>query len=247
MPVTVNGVELTDADIEREMPAHAGAGNATQLALNAAVLRRVLLDEAKRLNVGAGMEDDAAIEALLLREAAAPEPTQEECGRQYRANPERWRVGERAHVSHILFQVTGRVDLERLRDRAQATLDDVLRADDPDAHFASCARTLSNCPSGAAGGSLGEIGRGDTVPEFERAVFATPANSFCPTLVETRFGLHIVRVFAKQPGDILPFERVEATVRSAMSRASADRARRQYLINIVARSQIEGWAHGRPV
>ena len=148
MPVTVNGVELTDADIEREMPAHAGAGNATQLALNAAVLRRVLLDEAKRLNVGAGMEDDAAIEALLLREAAAPEPTQEECGQQYRANPERWRVGERAHVSHILFQVTGRVDLERLRDRAQATLDDVLRADDPDAHFASCARTLSNLSHG---------------------------------------------------------------------------------------------------
>ncbi len=67
MPVTVNGVELTDADIEREMPAHAGADNAAQLALNAAVLRRVLLDETRRLNVGAEMGDDAAIEALLLR------------------------------------------------------------------------------------------------------------------------------------------------------------------------------------
>ncbi len=104
------------------------------------------------------------------------------------------------YVGHILFQVTERVDLERLRERAQATLDDVLRADDPDAHFASSARGLSNCPSGAAGGSLGEIGRGDTVPEFERAVFATPANSFCPTLVETRFGFHIVRVFRKAAG-----------------------------------------------
>ncbi len=244
MPVIVNGIELTDADIERELSAQGDAEQAPQFALNAAVLRRVLLGEAKRLNIGDGMDDDAAIEALIEREGPAPEPTREECEHQYRANPERWRVGERAQVGHVLFQVTQRVDFEALRGRAQQALDEVLRADDPDARFASYARTLSNCPSGADGGSLGEIGRGDTAPEFERAVFATPANSFCATLVQTRFGFHIVRVFGKHAGEILPFERVEAQIRSAMQRASADRAQRQYLVDVIARSEIQGWANG---
>jgi peptidyl-prolyl cis-trans isomerase C len=241
MPVIVNGTELTDGDVERELSGQDEPEQTAQLALDAAVLRRVLLDEAARLDIGAGALPDAAIEALLAREVVASEPTDAECERQYLANPERWRIGERVRVRHILFQVTERVDLERLRAKAQKTLDEILRADDPDARFALHARTLSNCPSGAQGGDLGEIGRGDTVPEFEHAVFAAPANSVCPALVETRFGFHVIRVLGKSAGEILPFERAHAQIRSAMSRAAADRARRQYLIGLVARSDIQGW------
>ena len=46
MPVIVNGVELNDADLERELPRHADAGNPMRSAITALVLRRVLLDEA---------------------------------------------------------------------------------------------------------------------------------------------------------------------------------------------------------
>ena len=45
MPVIVNGVELNDADLERELPRHADAGNPMRSAITALVLRRVLLDE----------------------------------------------------------------------------------------------------------------------------------------------------------------------------------------------------------
>lgn len=48
MPVIVNGVELNDADLERELPRHADAGNPMRSAITALVLRRVLLDEAGR-------------------------------------------------------------------------------------------------------------------------------------------------------------------------------------------------------
>jgi len=76
MAIIVNGVELADADLEREMPIHADTPDSHQAALSAAVLRRVLLDEAAQLHVvAAGQDDQAMIEALLdhrLAEAAAP-------------------------------------------------------------------------------------------------------------------------------------------------------------------------------
>jgi peptidyl-prolyl cis-trans isomerase C len=153
-------------------------------------------------------------------------------------------VNERARVSHILFQVTAKVDLEALRQRAQQTLDELLDADDLDLRFAHFACTLSNCPSGVDGGALGEIGRGDTVAAFERAVFAAPAGTLCPVLVETEFGFHIVRVHEKSPGMVLPFEQVELRIRVAMSQALRDLAERRYVMEAVERANIQGWKDG---
>jgi len=231
MAIIVNGVELADTDIEREL----SASDSHQSALTAAVLRRVLLDEAARCGIASGASDEATIEALLTRETAdVPDPTHEECERHYLADLERWRVGQKARVSHILFQVTERVDL-----------DELLQApDNLELRFVHLARTLSNCPSSVDGGALGEIGRGDTVPAFERAVFAMPAGTLCPALVETEFGFHIVRVHEKTPGKVLPFDQAEARIRNAMSLAARDLAERRYLTDAVARAHIEGWKDG---
>jgi peptidyl-prolyl cis-trans isomerase C len=246
MAIIVNGVELADTDLEREMPVHADTPDSAQAALTAAVLRRVLLDEAAQLHIVATAQgDEAMIEALLdhqLAETAAP--THEECERHYLADLERWRVNERARVSHILFQVTERVDLTALRQRAQQTLDELLHVDDLELRFVHFARSLSNCPSGVDGGALGEIGRGDTIAAFERAVFAAPAGTLCPVLVETEFGFHIIRVHEKSQGSVLPFEQVELRIRVAMSQALRDLAERRYVMEAVGRANIQGWKDG---
>ncbi|MGV7244642.1 peptidylprolyl isomerase, partial [Caballeronia sp. M23-90] len=96
-------------------------------------------------------------------------------------------------------------------------------------------------------GALGEIGRGDTVAEFERAVFAAPAGTLCPALVETEFGFHIVRVHEKSPGRILPFEQVELRIREAMSLALRDLAEQRYVTEAVARADIKGWKDGKAI
>jgi peptidyl-prolyl cis-trans isomerase C len=249
MAVIVNGTELTDQDIERESSADADTPDAHQAALTAAVLRRVLLDEAAHLNLAPADSDEQLIEAMLDHQlAGSPAPTHEECKRHYLANPERWRVNEHARVSHILFQVTERVDLAALKNRAQQTLDALSSAGaDIELRFVDAARTLSNCPSGMDGGTLGEIGRGDTVAEFERAVFAAPAGTLCPALVETEFGFHIVRVHEKLPGKVLPFEQVELRIRDAMSLALRDLAEQRYVTEAVARADIKGWRDGKAI
>lgn len=237
MPVIVNGYELSDAEMERELPQHQDAPDAMKSAMTALVLRRVLLDEARQLGVGSGLDEEAVIDALLQQEVKVPTPGREECQRQYQAHPERFKVGELAEASHILFQVTPAVDLEALRKHAAVVLADLL--ENPQ-RFDECAKANSNCPSGEVGGSLGQIGRGDTVPEFERALFAAEAGSIIPKLVETRFGLHIIQVGRKVDGRLLPFEEIESGIADAMHQASHDHALRQYLQLLIGRAKISG-------
>lgn len=236
MPVTINGVELTDADMEQELPLHADAPNPMRAATTALVLRRVLLDEAARQGLDPASEDDA-IGALLARHARAPEADEAACRRYYQANPQRFIVGELIEADHILFQVTPGVNLDMLRAHASAVLADLLA--DPST-FAEVARRQSNCPSAAVGGNLGQLGRGDTVPEFEKAVFALPAGGLLPQVLETRHGLHIVRVTRRIEGRLLPFEQVHESIASALTAASRDTAWRQYARLLVERADVRG-------
>jgi len=236
MPVIVNGVELTDADLERELPRHAGTVNPTRSAVTALVLRRVLLDEAGRQGLDTA-DEEGAIGALLASQAAAPEADEAACRRFYQTHPERFLVGELVEADHILFQVTPGVDLDRLRAHAEGVLAGLLA--DP-SRFAEAAREQSNCPSAAVGGSLGQLGRGDTVPEFERAVFALPAGALLPRLLETRHGLHIVRVRRRIEGRVLPYEQVAPRIAHALSSASRDTAWRHYVQLLVARASVVG-------
>lgn len=236
MPVTINGVELTDADMEQELPLHADAPNPMRAATTALVLRRVLLDEAARQGLDPASEDDA-IGALLARHAPAPEADEAACRRYYQANPQRFIVGELIEADHILFQVTPGVNLDMLRAHASAVLADLLA--DPST-FAEVARRQSNCPSAAVGGNLGQLGRGDTVPEFEKAVFALPAGGLLPQVLETRHGLHVVRVTRRIEGRLLPFEQVHESIASALTAASRDTAWRQYARLLVERADVQG-------
>ena len=236
MPVVVNGVELSDADMQHELAAHQGDPAALQSAMTSLVLRRLLLDEAHALGLQAD-DEDALIDGLLQREVQAPTPSEAECLRHYATHTPRFRVGELAEASHILYQVTPGVELEALRAYAAQRLTELLAQPE---RFAEYAKSDSNCPSGAVGGNLGQLGRGATVAEFDSALFAAPANQLLPSLLETRFGLHILYVGRKIAGNVLPFEQVRERIADAMTQASHAHALRQYLHLLAGRAQISG-------
>lgn len=236
MAVIVNGKEFSDADMEAELPTYGDGPDPMRRAMTALVLRQVLRDEARRLGLPADNDEDM-IAALSASEVKVPVASEADCRRHYLQHPARFTVGELVEADHILFQVTERVDLDALRARAQSVLDAVLA--DP-TRFAEHAAACSNCPSGELGGNLGQLSRGATVPEFENVVFAMPAASTLPHLLETRFGLHIVRVARRVDGVLLPFEKVAPSIAAALGAAARDVAWRQYLNILVGRASIEG-------
>ena len=64
------------------------------------------------------------------------------------------------------------------------------------ADFADVARQHSSCPSGKSGGSLGEFGPGQMVPEFDKVVFSAPINAVQGP-VKTQFGFHLLEVTSR--------------------------------------------------
>ncbi|HEX2364977.1 MAG TPA: peptidylprolyl isomerase [Bradyrhizobium sp.] len=180
---------------------------------------------------------DRAIEDLLAREVTTPVPTDDECRRYYEAHAQELRSGDLVHARHILFQVTPAVPVSGMRARAEATLNDLLR--EP-ARFADIAAEMSNCPSGQHGGNLGQIGRGDTVPEFERALFRLGRTGLLRELVKTRYGFHIVAVDQRIPGTRLPFEAVREGIAERLRAIVEEKAIRQYISVLAGQADVHG-------
>jgi peptidyl-prolyl cis-trans isomerase C len=236
MGISVNGVDIDDRLIEQELPHHRDAANPLKASVHEVVLRTVLLQEADRLGI-AGSDDEARIEALLTQEVTVPEATEAACLTYYRNHPQHFTHGEMVEARHILFQVTPTVPLDLVRD----TADDILAAlQAAPERFAELAAQYSNCPSGAVGGSLGQLQRGECVPEFDAVLFRLQAGEFAARPIETRFGLHIVQVVRRIEGTLLPFDAVKAQIAAWLATAALQRGVHQYLQILVGRARIEG-------
>ena len=127
--------------------------------------------------------------------------------------------------------------LDALREFANETL--ALVRSHPE-RFEALAAERSNCPSSENGGALGQMVRGEAVPEFEAALWRITPGTIAEALIETRYGLHIVRVNRRDEGRQLPFEQVHEAIAQALLAASRDAAWRQYVQVLLGRAKIEG-------
>ena len=236
MGISVNGVEITDSAIGQELPHHQQAGNPLKKAVHELVLRSVLLQEAERLCI-TGIDADARIEALFSQEVRVPEADAGACERLYRQQAQRYTSGAMVEARHILFQVTPGAPLDLLRETGDTVLAELRSHPE---RFAELAQQYSNCASGALGGNLGQLTRGQTVPEFDRLLFRLAAGELAGHLLETRFGLHIVQVLRRVDGALLPFDAVKSEIAENLSRQAWQRALHQYLQILVGRANIEG-------
>ncbi|PIF93111.1 peptidyl-prolyl cis-trans isomerase C [Acidovorax sp. 62] len=183
-----------------------------------------------------------AIEQLLERELDVPDPSEEACRRYHDAHPAAHAQGERAQLRHVLFAVTPGVDVKQLRLRAEALLIELRCADDGGAQFAKAAAQWSNCPSGQQGGDLGWLTRADCAPEFAREVFGGAEIGVLARLVHSRFGLHVVEVVARDPGQQPAFEEVRQAIALTLRQQAWVNALRQYLQLLAGAAVVEGVA-----
>lgn len=182
-----------------------------------------------------------AIDAWLEQNLKVPEPDESSCRRHHAAHPAQFSVGERVQARHILFAVTQGTDVKALRLRAEQALLDV--RSDPSS-FAETARKLSNCPTGEQGGDLGWLAAADCAPEFARELLAKDEGSanvgVLPRLVHSRFGLHVVEVLARDPGQQQSFESVQQAVAQSLRQQAWVTALRQSMQLLAGRWEVSG-------
>lgn len=196
-------------------------------------IRNRLLERARALGLE-GDSEERLVDELLDREVQPPLPTEDDCRRYYAAHRSLFRSGDLVEADHILFAVTEHTPLAAMRSRAQQVLEQVLA--EP-ARFAALAAEYSNCPSAQVGGNLGQLTRSEVVPEFWQAVAQFPGTGILPNLVESRYGLHVLRVSRQIDGRELPFEAVQPRIAARLAERNLRRALRDYAHSLMHASE----------
>ncbi|WP_312920195.1 peptidylprolyl isomerase [Stutzerimonas nitrititolerans] len=243
--VRVNGVEIATQAIAQELQYHPAQSRdeAVYLAVQALVLRELLQQRIAELGLVARTEtgeseEEAAIRVLIEREVPLPLAEEEACRTYYTGNAQRFFSAPLLAVRHILLACPADDAEARSLAREQA-LELLGQLGQAPQRFVELALRHSACPSKAQGGALGQISKGQTVPEFERQLFRLPVG-LCQQPLESRYGYHLAFVDQRIEGEQLPYEAVAGAIRAELNQRVWQIGVSQYLQNLVGAANIEG-------
>ncbi len=250
-PTSVNGIAIPHADIAAEAQNHPAPtpDAALEEAARALVVRELLLQRAQALGIAPDpqrddtnrqeTDEESLVRQVLAIEVSVPVADEGVCRCYYEKNRQRFASLPLYEASHILFAAK-RDDAESYSAAvAQAENAISILAKKPGA-FAEMAKKLSDCPSGRNGGNLGQVSKGDTVPEVETFLENLEDGQLCPVPVKSRYGAHVLRLDRRIEGRQLPFEAVQNKVAEYLEESSWRRAVAQYIRILAGQANIRG-------
>lgn len=249
--ISVGGVEITEDAIRDEAQHHPASSPAAAFdaAARALVVRALLVNEAAAKGIVVTPEsvatgkretdEEAAIRGLLDAEVHTPSADTEACRRFYDANPRKFCSETLYEARHILFAAPLSAPEKREQAKSQAGAALAILVEAP-GRFAELALEFSACPSKGQGGSLGQLTKGSTVPEFEAALFTLEPGQLAPTPVASQFGYHIIHLERIVEGKQLPFGMVQPRIAAWLEASSWSRAVAQYVSILASKADISG-------
>ena len=183
-----------------------------------------------RADMEARLRDTLITQKLFARELRGREDLSDsELRERYNREKERYRLPERAHLREIVvLKPEDPLKVDEARQRAN---DVAAAARLPKSEFAKVASTMSESATREQGGDLGEVARGDLVPELDRAVFNATAGSILGPL-ETKSAWHIIKVEQRLPSEVPAFESIKDRLRRDASEETFQRDYRAYIDNL---------------
>lgn len=141
----------------------------------------------------------------------------------------------RVRARHILFLVPPGDDGKAAEEKARAARARADRGED----FGALAKELSEDPgSKDRGGDLGEFGRGEMVPEFERAAYAAePGKIVGP--VKTAFGWHLIQVQGRVAVKTKSASELEEDIRRRLYEGEVEQQFKSYVDELRREAHIE--------
>ena len=170
--------------------------------------------------------------------------TQDDLQSYYQQHRDAYRVPEQVKVSHILIKTPlpgpdGKVDEKGVAE-AQRRAEDLLKQLKSGAKMEDLAKKYSEDPGSAKeGGSLGWIGRGQTVPEFEKTAFSLPKGQISD-LVKSSYGFHIIRVDDKQDARMKSLDEVKAEIEPALKHQKAQQLAQRQAESLLREARTQG-------
>ncbi|HEY0142317.1 MAG TPA: peptidylprolyl isomerase [Thermoanaerobaculia bacterium] len=145
---------------------------------------------------------------------------------RYNREKDQYRLPERAFLREIV--VLKPEDTMRMDDARQRAADLLAAAQKPGTDFASLASTMSESGSKERGGEVGEVARGELLPELDKAVFNAAQGTIIGP-IETRSAWHIVKVEQRLPSEVPAFESIKDRLRKEASEETFQRDFKAYV------------------
>ena len=148
--------------------------------------------------------------------AADVQVTSDDLRTYYDQHRDQYRMPEQVEVSHILIKTPlpgpdGKVDEKGVAE-ARHRAEDLLQQLKSGAKLEDLAKKYSeDTGSAKQGGSLGWIGKGQTVPEFEKTAFSLSKGQMSD-LVKSSYGFHIIRVDDKREAHVRTLDEVKPEI-----------------------------------
>jgi len=180
----------------------------------------------------------------LAKIEGAVQITRDDLQAYYNQHRDQYRVAEQAKVSHILIKTPlpgpdGKVDEKGVAE-AQRRAEDLLKQLKSGAKFEDLARKYSEDPGSAKeGGSLGWVGKGRTVPEFEKAAFSLPKGQISD-LVKSSYGFHIIRVDDRQDAHMKTLDEVKAEIEPVLKQQKAQETAQKQAEDLLQAAKAQG-------
>jgi len=190
-----------------------------------------------RADMEARLRDTLLMNKVFGRELRGREDlTDKELRERYDREKERYRLPERARLREIvILKPENATALEQARQHVQQIAEQARNAAD----FALLAKTASQAPTKDKGGDLGEVARGELLPELDKAVFNSTSGTVLGP-IEAKTAWHILKVEQRLPSEIPAFESIKDKLRKDASddawqrdyKAYIDRLRKDAFIQI---------------
>jgi peptidyl-prolyl cis-trans isomerase D len=177
--------------------------------------------------------------------AAATAVTQQDLQTYYDQHRDEYRVPEEVKVSHILIKTPlpapgAKEDAKAVAD-ARTKAEGVLKELKAGGDFAQLAEKYSDDPGSAkSGGELGWIGRGRTVPEFEKAAFSLGKGQ-TSDLVKSSYGFHIIRVEDKHDAHLKTLAEVKSEIEEKVKQQKTARATEVAANALLSQARTDGF------
>lgn len=239
--IKVNGVKIEESALANELQYHQNSNFdvVVQQSAQALVVRQLLLTEAmsEGLNIDKDNEEEA-LQKLLAENVSYDDPSDNDCKRYFENNPTKFMTVPLMEVDHILLAAPK--DDIPAREVAKNNAKSIIAQlkNDP-ILFPALAEKYSACPSKKTNGSLGQISKGQTVPEFERQLMLLP-QGLADKPIESRYGLHVVNITRKIEGKPLDFSMVEDKVKGYLVHRASHLAIQAFIQSLVEKAEIEG-------
>ncbi len=143
----------------------------------------------------------------------------------YDANAGQFTSGEQVKAKHIL--VDGEEDAKKIAEEIAEGKS-----------FEDAAKEYSTCPSKDKGGDLGYFGKGQMVPEFEKAAFEGSVGELIGP-VKTQFGYHLIIVDDKKEKQVMEFEAVKDELADKLLQQKKQQVYMDTIKNLEAKYGVE--------